>query len=99
MRKLQLFVLLQDTIFYIQTGAHLAPNYHHCKSYVMNRFAEFKDKPLNRCTAKQLLVLIGCVYDENGWFSEFEEYMLKCDDRDSMTGILDIYNEQLEKML
>ncbi len=99
MRKIQLFVLLQDTIFYLQTGSHLAPNYHHAKSYVMRCFADYKDKPLNRCTAKKLLVLIGCVYDDNGWFADFEDYLRKCDERDSMTGILDTYNDQLEKML
>ena len=55
--KIQLFVLLQDTVSHIRTGKHFARNYHHCKQEVLNAFGYDKRTP-----SIKLLVCIGHVY-------------------------------------
>lgn len=86
MNKIQLFVLLQDTVSHIKMGMHLAPNYGYVKGEVLKMFGK------KRATSKQLLTYIGHVYievlDER---EKFEEYVLK-------HGVADIYNEQLIKL-
>jgi len=91
MSKLQLFVLLQDTIAFIQHGHHLAPNYAFCKNFVLKQYGLGK-----RTNAKKLLVCIGDQYHRNGWMDTFEEYMLKCDRL--KFGIINTYNVELDKM-
>jgi hypothetical protein len=86
MNKLQLFVLLQDTVAHIKHGSHLAPNYGYVKGQVLNMFGK------KRATSKQLLVYIGHVYIEVlEDRQQFEDYVIKW-------GVADIYDEELIKM-
>ena len=91
MLKIQLFVLLQDTVCYIQHGQHLAPNYHHCKNVVLKQYGRSP-----RTSASKLLVCIGDQYFRNGWGDEFTEYLKKYDKLKS--GLIATYNTELDKL-
>lgn len=94
MNKLQLFVILQDTVSHITMGIHLAPNYHHVKQEVISMFPAFKGK--KRLPSKKLLVLIGEVYIHYGWKQEFNDYMYKQEERHA--GLCEMYDNTSEKM-
>ena len=85
--QIQLFVLLQDTVFHIKTGNHLAPNYHHVKQQVLSAFGYNKRTP-----SLKLLVCIGVVYcevvDDR---KTFQEYLEKFD-------LIKKYNQELDRI-
>ena len=85
--KIQLFVLMQDTVTHIKTGKHIAGNYHHCKQQVLNAFGYDKRTP-----SLKLLVCIGHVYCEllNDQ-KTFADYLRKND-------LIDEYNTELDRI-
>jgi hypothetical protein len=86
MNKLQLFVLLQDTVAHIKNGHHLAPNYGYVKGEVLKMFGK------KRATSKELIAYIGHVYIEVlNDRKKFEDYITKWD-------LVEVYNEQLLKL-
>jgi len=86
--KIQLFVLLQDTVCHIQTGRHLARNYHHVKQEVLGAFGYPKNTP-----SLKLLVAIGHVYCEVvNDRDTFEDYIQK-------NELVEKYNKELDRIL
>ncbi len=94
MTKIQLFILLQDTIMHITNGLHLSGNYHHVKSAVIDMFEGYRGQ--KRLPSKKLLVLIGEVYSHYGWQEEFNDYMFKCEERHQ--GLCEMYDDMADKM-
>lgn len=85
--KIQLFVLLQDTVCHIRTGKHLVPNYHHVKQEILKAFGYDKRTP-----SIKLLVCIGHVYIQVvGDVKTFQDYISKF-------GLVDAYNEELDRI-
>jgi len=83
--KLQLFAILQDTVFNLNTGGHLARNYGLIKKDILNLFGKKK------ATSLQFLVYIGQVYTEIGDQKTFDDY-IKNKNLDTL------FNDQLNKM-
>jgi len=85
--KIQLFVLLQDTVCHLKTGNHLAGNYHYVKQQVLNAFGYDKRTP-----SLKLLVCIGHVYCEVVKDRKtFQDYITK-------NGLVDDYNKELDRI-
>jgi hypothetical protein len=85
--KIQLFVLLQDTVCHLKTGNHLARNYHHVKQQILSAFNYPKNTP-----SLKLLVCIGHVYCEVVNDREtFQEYISK-------NGLIEKYNTELDRI-
>ena len=86
--KIQLFVLLQDTVCHLKTGHHLAGNYHHVKQQVLGAFGYDKRTP-----SLKLLVCIGHVYCEVvNDRKTFQDYITK-------NGLIEDYNNEIERIL
>jgi hypothetical protein len=66
--KLQLKVLLLDTVFHIRHKHHLAPNYHYMKGVVCDVVGLSR-----RCTSKKLLEGIRSIYDQVGLIDEYNK--------------------------
>lgn len=84
--KIQLFLLLQDTVTHIKFKRHLASNYGHVKNQVISLFGRKK------ATSLETLVYIGEIYTRSGIEEEFNNYLIKF-------NMVDTFNDQLNKMI
>ena len=64
--KLTLKALLLDTIVFLKTGKHLAPNYKQAKNTLCDMIQQNRN-----INSKHLLKCIGIIYAENGCKDEF----------------------------
>lgn len=70
--RLQMKVLLLDTIMHIKHKQHLAPNYTNVKYQVCDYLGMSR-----RCSSKALLAALDVIYQQAGLYNEYHETRAK----------------------